>query len=560
MKQQLRRIALSTALWAIIPTAFALDLPVKRINGKEYYQYAVKRNESLLDIASKFGLTRDEILRFNPSAVDGLRSGMSLYFPVNEFASKFKTDNTKSATSESNTIRYKVQSGETLFGISYRFKTTPEAIIALNPRADKGIRAGEELLIPTESNATAENTDSAIEDESVSVNAVTEQPSDVAVEENVIEQETPETVAESMPVQVKANKSTIAILMPFMLDGSDNDKHVKASNDFIRGFLLGAKSMSDYAVPVDLRIYDTKASSDEIHAILRKPELDSVSVVIAPEDILSLPVVNADATKKGAYVLNLFAAQDTSYANNSKAMQSYIPASRMYEKAANALMSDFAGYTPVFLISKGGKSEKLPFTNYLRDRYLEAGITPEEVMYDGSLSIDNLASIDRTGRYVFIPASGSLSEFNKFAKTLVMLREEMVMPTDVALFGYPDWTAFLGDAQDRLHDLNASIYSRFFNETTSADTEHFNSEFMLTYGAKPLEQVPSQALLGYDSARYLLDNLKRNNGVFTPFDGSVFRGLQTTFMFGNEAASGPVNDALYIIRYLPAKQVEIKVI
>ncbi len=551
MKQHLRSLILGLAVSAMLPPAFALDLPVKRINGKDYYYYAVQRKESLLDIAGKLGVTRQQILEYNPAASDGVRTGMNLYFPLKAF--KNHPPQTETSTPAAHTQQYKVQSGETLFGIAYRFNTTPDAIVALNPHANAGVSAGDILLIPSqELPSTTTTTDPDPESQSEPL----QQP--LADEPLPTAADPIDSVASPAPA-----KASVAVLMPFMLGNHEQDKTARAATDFIRGFLLGVKSLSHSATPIDLRIYDTNASSDAIHRILHTPALDSVSLVIAPEDILSLPVVLSDARPKDAYVLNLFAAQDTSYIHNPKSIQTYIPASLMYEKAARSIIHDYDGYTPVFLISKGGRSEKLPFTKYLREQYALTGIEPIEIMYDGVLTTDNIAQLDRTGRYVIIPASGSLSEFNKFAKTVATLREEVISPSDVVLFGYPDWTAFLGDAQDKLHDLGAVIYSRFYSDPTAPELEAFNTEFSAIYGTKPQELLPSQALLGYDSARYITDNITRNNGVFTPGDGNSYRGLQTTFMFPSAtttATQGPVNEALYIIHFMPGKQVSVKVL
>lgn len=149
------------------------------------------------------------------------------------------------------------------------------------------------------------------------------------------------------------------------------------------------------------------------------------------------------------------------------------------------------------------------------------------------------------------------------------MRDEFADPSSIGLFGYPDWTTFRGESAERLHQLGATIYSRFYEDEYSPETRKFISDFTEAYGVKPIEQVPSQALLGYDSARYLLTNLKANKGVFTPEESAAFKGLQSTFMFvtaDEEVANddirttGPVNQALYIIKFLPGEQVSVQVL
>lgn len=67
MNLSLRHILIGLSIMAAVPSTIALDLPIKRINGKDYYYYQVKRNESLLSIAEDLGVTREDILRNNPA-------------------------------------------------------------------------------------------------------------------------------------------------------------------------------------------------------------------------------------------------------------------------------------------------------------------------------------------------------------------------------------------------------------------------------------------------------------------------------------------------------------
>lgn len=572
MLKILRTALICASLCLASQAAMALDLPVKRINGKDYYYYKTIRGETLLSIAEKLGVTREDILRSNPSASDGIRPGSNIYLPVSEFA---ENDKRKAGVSAAGgTLRYKVERGETLFGIAYRFGVTPDQIVALNPAANSGVHAGDILFIPASGAKASESRQPEREtaEPVKKADKTPEIPSAAATPVETTHQEcVEEPVEEIVEVDATApDTAVVAVLMPLMLEGDSNTKQARSAADFMRGFMLGVKSLSSASSPVDLRIYDTGGSLAEIKNIVDRPELLAADVVIAPEEPGALGETLAALQGRDTYVMNLFSAQDTSYLVNPHSIQTYIPAALMYEKAAEELMRAYEDYRPVFLIAKGGRSEKIAFTDRMRELYAQAGVEPLEIAFDGMLTTDDLAQLDRTGRYVFIPASGSLSEFNKFARPLVNLRDEFADPSSVGLIGYPDWTAFLGEARERLHTLGATIYSRFYNNELSADTRRFEAEFQQQYGQKPLEQqVPSQAQLGYDTARYLLSNAKANGGLFTPEDHTPYRGLQSTFMFvtadeedtsDDVRTTGPVNQALYIIRFLPGEQVNIDVI
>lgn len=573
MNAFLRHALTIAAALAIAPGLCALELPVKKINGVNQYYYTVRAGDTVFGLAKRLGIASERIVEFNPSAADGLRTGETLYFPVSEFEDPANPTVSASGTP---TFRYKVQRGETLFGLSHRFGVTPDEIIALNPQSNDGIKAGEYLIIPGTS-----------EPESGLANAPmhagnTSKP--VAVEPAVAPARVPEdagtsvaeeaTAPEQVPAQVSEQEDTpgtVAVLLPLMLDDATPSKAAQRTADFVKGLMLASSQMGATGSPVKIAVFDTKGSVAEIDKILSDTAVADADVIVGPDDDASLAAIAAKANPE-AYIFNILAVQDTAYLSHDNILQANIPHHEMYEKAVDGLMDTYHGYTPVFLISKGGRAEKAEFTQYARERYSQKGMMPLEITFEGILQSTDLEHLSPEGRYVFIPASGSLSEFNKFARALQTARENAVQPEQIALFGYPDWTIFRNDAAEQLHQLEATFYTRFFANPNSAETAAFDTAFKAAFGAEPVATVPSQALLGYDTARYIITNLRANDGTFSPSNPGEYVGLQSSFRFENtqeqeentpgadKAESGDYNSALYIVTYLPGNGVATRVL
>ncbi len=196
----------------------------------------------------------------------------------------------------------------------------------------------------------------------------------------------------------------------------------------------------------------------------------------------------------------------------------------MYRLAVDAFESDFKDYTPVILRNRTGRNEKEAFVSYFMERCSQRGIVPIEISYENNLvsaDLKNLAT-NAGQRYVFVPSSGSMTEFNKFAYVIKAIRDRAaVSGNDVSgaefeLFGYPDWTAYRGEALDTLHKLGATVYSRFFDDFNSFDSRTLQSNFRRWYGHSIIESIPSQAVLGYDTGCFLIKNLRANDGAFDP--------------------------------------------
>ncbi len=139
----IKHIFLSASLVCIAMTLHGQsNLPKTTVGGHQFYYYEANAGESIYDIAAKIGVTKDEIIKNNPDAADGVENGMKLYFPVD------KQDSNVPAATVATGQRHTVEEGETLYGLAKRYGTTVEEIIAANPGSDKGIKTGQVLTIP----------------------------------------------------------------------------------------------------------------------------------------------------------------------------------------------------------------------------------------------------------------------------------------------------------------------------------------------------------------------------------------------------------------------------
>lgn len=132
-------------------------LPKTTIAGHEFYYYETAKGESIYDIAAKLNVTKDEIIKNNPDAADGISDGMRLYFPVEKGSNV-----TAAPVSAAKT--HTVAQGETLYGLAKRYGTTVEELVAANPGTDGGIKTGQVLTIPQGSSQPAPDANQQVKD------------------------------------------------------------------------------------------------------------------------------------------------------------------------------------------------------------------------------------------------------------------------------------------------------------------------------------------------------------------------------------------------------------
>lgn len=149
-----RRVSISALLWALAAIAShadVKDLPVRKVNGKLYHYYEVPAKETVYSLCYKLGITKDQLVKDNPAVADGLKSGMTLFFP-------HESENSESTTNLANPgriINHKVEKGETIYGIARKYGTSTDRILNDNPILQSGLKAGQTITIKTDASATA---------------------------------------------------------------------------------------------------------------------------------------------------------------------------------------------------------------------------------------------------------------------------------------------------------------------------------------------------------------------------------------------------------------------
>ena len=652
MKKVLLNIFTAASLLLSASVAHALNLPVKEVNGKTVYFYTVQKGDKLYNLAEKIGVTKGQMVEYNPHVADGMIPGTVITFPI--------TLDAKIIDGYYTTI-YKVESNESIYGVSNQFKVPVDRIIAFNPRATTGIK-GLTLVIPLcKAPADAANEKTTVSkpqkqkpipagcdpylvklgdtlpliasqhgmtpSDIEKVNPDTDfmnlkvgemifipriqslEPSEDRHGATVVLAPVSQTVEVDPPVNESAGEMveveepltpdqpapeadsgipdtsvmvtdtavasdslsadgsatdpittqipSIAVMLPFMLNSQEPSRTAQLYTEFYRGFMMGVEEMSHSGTPVSIMAYDTEDSAQRVDSLLALPELQNVNLFIAPDnkEQLALMATRAKANPD-SYLLNIFAVKDDSYLSNHSVIQANVPHPVMYRKAIDAFVERYAERTPVFLARTGGSGEKIEFTDSLKARLTAMGREYKEVNFKNFLGRDNLEEFNPDSiSYVFVPGSGSRQEFNKFAPALKNLRSSAINPESVVLYGYPEYIIFRGDNLDMLHGLSTTIYSRYMSIPELPEVQEMSKKFTELYGQPMEEAVPMQALIGYDTARFLIDSLRNNDGAFA--DSSMdYDGVQMGYSLENVGEGGGlVNENLYLIEYRPGDKI-----
>lgn len=528
-------------------------------------RYVIQSGETLYQIAHNHGTTVDAIVALNPGLDSNHYSaGQTIALPVASVSHSstaapsiqpsqmpMTAQSPRSNNAGNNVERYVVQEGETLYSIARKHGVSVESLEAANPSLGI-LKRGMTLVIP---------------------------PSDglgtMAVQVTPVDRQTevlPPPGAQVLPmpaypspgeVIIPAEPVKIAVALPFMTATSEKSKSSQLFAEFYRGFMLAVDSLRKDERPVHVYAFDTHDRVDSVRNLLSRPEMKEMSILIAPDDEEQLKEFAFFGRTNNVPVINTFVVKDNSYRYNPAIVQCNIPHHDMYTKAIKELTREFLGATPVILNSEDGADDKAEYIALLRQQLDSMNVRYLTIDYKSRLSFDALKSLTKGHNYVFIPTSGKQSEFAKIAPALISLQEQMGTPDAVRVFGYPEWITFRGESQKQLHELNTSIYSRFYSNPDDVRVKEINELYKKWYGSEMGNFLPSQGLLGFDMGMFVIESLRAPSvaldspGAVSVDNGmKIYDGVQNSFHIVRVPNAGAVNDMLYIITFRPSGIIE----
>ena len=595
----MRKLTLMAALAALGITISASagieQLPLVEHDGVLCHFYEVQPKETIYSLSNRLGITSQQLIEANPQVADGLKANTILYFPVNE------------EELQPRTVTHQVKKGETIYGLSKQMGVSVDDLIASNPEIKDGLRAGQTISVTIPSAIPSDKRIATVakpgQDESHATDAAAggdgyvvkqgetfysiahangitvselEQanpmagvlhPGDVlvipkpdraiAVEETYTDETTtivpePETATMEATAQ-ESRKLKVALMLPFMLSQEKPDKAATRFTEFYKGFLLAADTLRNEGEGVSIYAYDTAGNNDSVRAILMRPEMKEMMMIIAPDSEQQLATIGEWGRDNSVMVLNTFVVRDTTQNANPVMMQANLPHGRMYDRAIDALAERYPDHRIVVLKRDGGPEDHAEFIKELNLRLGQKGVTPTTLTYSDKLNQQDLAAFASAGPTVFIPISGKQAELNRILPALIQTKSAAASPDDVMLFGYPEWITYRGETFEDMQTMNTIVYSRFYNDAEDPDTKSVEESFTRWYGRAMEQAVPRQGLLGFDTGMMVIRSLRNNHGNFGR-QIAPHRGVQNGYDFrraGDSETSGWVNDVLYFVNFRP---------
>lgn len=545
-----------------------LLIPVKQqqkanlpTDGKlQFTQYVVPPKQTIYSICKEFGITQDELEKYNPEIKDGLREGAVLRIPQKTTATVAtsqiqKTQTQQAATTQttqeqtvakdysnpatayqpsisnnrqpqqvqqqaqiqqattsqvkkSNDSKYiihVIKPQETLFSISRQYNIHVEDIINANPLLESTLKIGEEIRIPLKSPFVSP----------VEVDSLFQRPA-------------------AEPVK-------IAFLLPFF---SFSESSANRFLEFYSGALIAINDAKERGISFEIYTYDTDKTEEKIQQVLASPELKKVDFIIGPAYTNQISYVADFARQNRIYTLIPFSSKVAGIAVNPYLIQfnpgvetevdfeveqftsgQYRNSNIIFIKPQNVDVTD-DGWTWTqalqTALTKSGKSYRnIDWTDSNDKSALEAAMKSNQ---------RNLI-IFRTDRYPVI---------QPYLSTLTTVSGNY---SNTSLFVQYNWLGY------SLQQSDVVYVSAFLSEMNNSALNVFQQKFSSFFNWDVTYTKPRYDLLGYDLTSCFINELNSGGSKFGLDKTSINypAGIQSQFLFQRENTnSGFINQRLYM--------------
>lgn len=420
------------------------------------------------------------------------------------------------ANSVADGVQYHVvEQGETLYGLSHKYGVTEDAITSANNLTD-GLKAGAMIIIPTGADRQVPPTDGT----------QAEEPS---------EDQPRDSVAggwqgggwhgggtDARIKDFSARKPlNVALMLPF--DNQGRNPGSKQFMEFYRGLLLAMGDLKADGVSVNLSVYDTSRSHDEVAEIVRSQGFHDNDIIIGPvyEECMGPVVHMAEST--GSVVVSPLAAVDSIC---SPVVFQMAPAGEdKYDKLKELLAQE--GKNFVYITTKYPDTEM--------DERVKA-MMPQgyrEFAYAGNIRSTSFTSLtDRSRGNVFVISCTNEHTVDQILAGISSMQNNLVARSmsagDISIIGSPRWARFTSGVDKNLFfKLKVCFVTSYHADRSDAKVRAFGNRYISAFGALP----SLYSYRGYDAARLFVGAANVGGDFVTALNADTDKLLQAGYRF-----------------------------
>ena len=359
--------------------------------------------------------------------------------------------------------------------------------------------------------------------------------------------------AEDLFISKKSNFK-IAVLLPFMFEGIENNTFIK-KNDFIMdlytGINYGFNNNDSVSTNIQILSFDTKRNPDTIKKLIEEGSLDNVDLIIGPLYSKPIEIVKQFCLEKKILMINPLSSNNKIIDDNNYSFLFKPSINTIAKQTADYSINNFSKNKNVLIFYENNYQDSLIASLYKQK--LDSSnfniIYSKSVSFEDSrLILDSLAStyeyilsdslfdtlsnvpkivikegrgidkLDTTYMYtekffieddsighIFVSSKNSLFASN--AISALDIRNDTI-----PIIGYTEWLDYNVISVDQFQNLDVRMIGTTFFEKENESFKKLNNFFMSDYNRK----ISNNFLVGYDLINMII-KINNNYGNYFQF-------------------------------------------
>ena len=359
--------------------------------------------------------------------------------------------------------------------------------------------------------------------------------------------------AEDLFISKKLNFK-IAVLLPFMFEGIENNTFIK-KNDFIMdlytGINYGFKNNDSLITNIEILSFDTKRNPDTIKKLIEEGSLDNIDLIIGPLYSKPIEIVKQFCLEKKVLMINPLSSNNKIIDDNNYSFLFKPSINTIAKQTADYSINNFSKNKNVLIFYENNYQDSLIASLYKQK--LDSSnfniIYSKSVSFEDSrLILDSLAStyeyilsdslfdtlsnvpkivikegrgidkLDTTYMYtekffieddsighIFVSSKNSLFASN--AISALDIRNDTI-----PIIGYTEWLDYNVISVDQFQNLDVRMIGTTFFEKENESFKKLNNFFMSDYNRK----ISYNFLVGYDLINMII-KINNNYGNYFQF-------------------------------------------
>lgn len=524
-----------------------------------YLIYTVEKKENAYSISRAHNIPLNALYTANPGIEKGLKAGQQVRIPVQAVRDERMQNLIPASDAVSpdslfgtyfnpndSLINHIVKAKETMYAICRYYQVNPDSVLAVNNGLPLGLLFSDTIRIPKPNPRWKNSTFNKDE-------------SNLFPTKDGITKDSYDGLFTFKDFRAEAGLKTsykVALMLPLEIDKyltADKDgNYISIKNnialEFYQGAMLAVDSLKQLGFSVDLYVYDTKKSPEEVKRHLIKPEFKNMDLIIGPLYRSVFDVVKGYAKDHNIKMVCPVPQENNVLKDSPFVFKATASSTTQMRYLAKYVFLKKPNANKLIINSKLEKDygERISFQKTYNGLAKQAGKDTIGYVAMEEYTIEAIANqLKPDLENLLIVPSSSVSYVTDFINRITTIPN--IKDYNITIYGLENWLKFDKIDPSYKNRFNMHLTSSYYPNLDDNDMINYYKKYRAKYGTDPNKF----GVHGFDVTYYFLSGLSRYGIHFDHYAPSFKgEGIQTNFnMFRSLETNGFENINVFMLKY-----------